>query len=116
MLVKDILSILFMLGGFFFFATATLGLLRLPDFYSRLHATGKGDTLAVVLSLIGLAVYYGFSLTSAKIVFIAVFMFLAQPTATHAISRAAFRCKVQPWTCKCGVLLEDDIAKQGETK
>lgn len=116
MLVKDILSILFMLGGFFFFATATLGLLRLPDFYSRLHATGKGDTLAVVLSLIGLAVYYGFSLTSAKIVFIAVFMFLAQPTATHAISRAAFRCKVQPWTCERRVLLEDDIAKQGETK
>jgi len=102
MIVKDILSILCMLGGFFFFATATLGLLRLPDFYARLHATGKGDTLAVVLSLMGLAVYYGFSLTSAKIIFIAVFMFLAQPTATHAISRAAFRCNVQPWTMPKG--------------
>ncbi len=98
MAIKDIISILFMLGGFFFFTTATLGLLRFPDFYARLHATGKGDTLAVVLALVGLAVYHGFSLTSAKIVFIAVFMFLAQPTATHAISRAAFRCGVQPWT------------------
>jgi multicomponent Na+:H+ antiporter subunit G len=100
MLVKDVLSILFMLAGFFFFTTATLGLLRFPDFFTRLHATGKGDTLAVLLSLIGLAVYHGFSLTSVKIVFIAVFMFLAQPTATHAISRAAFRCGVQPWTCE----------------
>ncbi len=98
MLIKDILSILFMSAGFFFFTTATLGLLRFPDFFTRLHATGKGDTLAVLLSLLGLAAYHGFSLTSAKIVFIAVFMFLAQPTATHAISRAAFRCNVQPWT------------------
>jgi len=100
MLVKDVVSAMFVLGGLFFFMTATLGLLRLPDFYARLHATGKGDTLAVFSSLIGLAVYHGFSLTSAKIVFIAVFMFLAQPTATHAISRAAFRCHVEPWTCE----------------
>lgn len=102
MLVKDVISVLLMLAGFFFFVTATLGLLRLPDFFSRLHATGKGDTLAVLLSLIGLAVYHGVSLTSAKIVFIAVFMFLAQPTATHAISRAAFRCGVRPWTMPKG--------------
>ena len=98
MTAREILSIFFVLSGFFFFVTATLGLLRFPDFYARLHATGKGDTLAVLLSLIGLAFYHGFSLTSVKIVFIAVFMFLAQPTATHAISRAAFRCKLQPWT------------------
>ncbi len=97
MLIKDILCILFILAGFFFFATATLGLLRLPDFYARLHATGKGDTLAVFLALVGLAAYQGFSLTSVKILFIAVFMFLAQPTATHAISRAAYRCDVRPW-------------------
>ena len=78
MLIKDVVCILFLLAGFFFFLTATLGLLRLPDFYARLHATGKGDTLAVFLALIGLAVYEGFSLTSVKIVLIAVFMFLAQ--------------------------------------
>ncbi len=95
--ITDILFILFMVGGLFFFTTATLGLLRFPDFFSRLHATGKGDTLAVFLSLIGLGIYEGFSLTSLKIVFIAVFMFLAQPTATHAISRAGFRSGLKPW-------------------
>jgi multicomponent Na+:H+ antiporter subunit G len=116
MLVKDVLVILFMLGGFFLFSTATLGLLRLPDFYTRLHATGKGDTLAALWFLVGLAIYQGFSITSAKIVFIAVFMFLAQPTATHAISRAAFRCGVQPWTCEAAVLLGDDTGEEGGEK
>jgi len=112
MLVKDVICILFVLAGFFFFLTATLGLLRLPDFYARLHATGKGDTLAVFLALIGLAVYQGFSLTSVKIVLIAVFMFLAQPTATHAISRAAYRCEVQPWACE----LDSSLFEQGGEK
>jgi multicomponent Na+:H+ antiporter subunit G len=97
MSIHQVASIPFLLGGFFFFVTATVGLLRFPDFFCRLHATGKGDTLAVLLSLIGLSVYEGFSLTSLKIIFIAVFMFLAQPTSTHAISRAAMRCGQEPW-------------------
>ena len=102
MSVQQIVAIPFLLGGFFFFVAATVGLLRFPDFFCRLHATGKGDTLAVLLSLVGLSIYEGFSLTSLKIIFIAVFMFLAQPTATHAISRAALRCGLQPWTREKG--------------
>jgi len=102
MSVLHLTSILFLLAGFFFFLAATVGLLRFPDFFCRLHATGKGDTLAVLLSLIGLSIYEGFSLTSLKIMFIAVFMFLAQPTSTHAISRAAMRCHLEPWTKKNG--------------
>jgi multicomponent Na+:H+ antiporter subunit G len=97
-----IASIPFLLGGFFFFVAATVGLLRFPDFFCRLHATGKGDTLAVLLSLIGLSIYEGVSLTSLKLLFIAVFMFLAQPTSTHAISRAALRCGLEPWTKESG--------------
>jgi multicomponent Na+:H+ antiporter subunit G len=100
--IQLIVSILFLLGGFFFFVAATVGLLRFPDFFCRLHATGKGDTLAVLLSLIGLSIYEGLSFTSLKILFIAVFMFLAQPTSTHAISRAALRCGVDPWTKESG--------------
>jgi len=95
--VQQIVSIPFLLVGFFFFLAATIGLLRFPDFFCRLHATGKGDTMAVLLSLIGLSIYEGFSLTGLKLIFIAVFMFLAQPTATHAISRAAMRCGLEPW-------------------
>jgi multicomponent Na+:H+ antiporter subunit G len=97
MIITTILAVLFMVGGLFFFTTATIGLLRFPDFFTRLHATGKGDTLAVLLSLVGFSLYEGLSLTSLKIVFIAVFMFLAQPTATHALSRAGLRRGVKPW-------------------
>ncbi len=98
--ITTILAVLFMIGGLFFFTTATIGLLRFPDFFTRLHATGKGDTLAVLLFLVGFSFYEGFTLTSLKIIFIAVFMFLAQPTATHALSRAGLRCGVKPWMKK----------------
>lgn len=107
MIILTILGIIFMLAGVFFFTTATIGLLRFPDFYCRLHATGKGDTLGVLLSLTGLAIYnlhHGFSLAtilvSIKIMFIAMFIFLANPTATHAIVKAGLDSGVEPWTRK----------------
>jgi len=93
-----ILAILLISAGTFFFFTSTVGLLRFPDFYSRMHATGKGDTLGIFLSLVGLAFFSGWSLTSLKILFIAVFVFITSPTATHALLRAAFDSKVPPWT------------------
>jgi multicomponent Na+:H+ antiporter subunit G len=92
-------------AGTFFFATGVLGILRFPDFYSRMHATGKGDTLGTILTLAGLALYNldsGFSLAnilvSIKLLFIGVFWFLANPTATHALLRAAFDSGLMPWT------------------
>jgi len=101
----SIVAILFMLAGAFFFTTGVIGFLRFPDFYSRMHATGKGDTLGAVLVLTGLALYnlhHGFSLgnilVSIKLMFIAVFWFLANPTATHALLRAAFDSGLTPWT------------------
>ena len=92
-------------AGTFFFATGVLGILRFPDFYSRMHATGKGDTLGTVLTLGGLALYNldaGISLASilvsVKLLFIGVFWFLANPTATHALLRAAYDSGLMPWT------------------
>ena len=63
-----------------------------------MHAAGKCDTLGSLLVVGGLAVYHGVSLGSAKILFIAVFIFLTSPTATHAIARAALRNKLPLWT------------------
>jgi multicomponent Na+:H+ antiporter subunit G len=100
MTIFTVLAVILILGGLFFFSTATIGLLRFPDFYTRLHATGKGDTLAVFLSLIGIAIYEGITLTGLKVLLIALFMFLAQPTATHAISRAGIRSGYKHWTRK----------------
>lgn len=100
-----ILSIILIMAGVFFFFTATLGLLRFPDFYSRLQATGKGDTLGSLMILAGLALYNlssGLSLTailvSIKLLLIAVFIFIANPTATHALTRAGQDAGVEPWT------------------
>ncbi len=86
------------LTAFFFIFTGAVGILRLPDFYSRLHAMGKCDTLGVALLLGALALAEGVSLVSAKILLIVVFVAAANPTATHALGRAARRAGVPCWT------------------
>lgn len=94
----NIISAIFILGGLFFFTTGTIGLLRFPDFYTRMHATGKCDTLGALLILIGVAIHMGISLISIKVLFIAFFIFLANPTATHAVIRAGYKSGVPVWT------------------
>ena len=94
---NDICAIILIIGGLFSFLTSTVGLLRFPDLYTRMHATGKGDTLAVLLITVGAIVHHGLNLNSAKLSLIALFIFIANPTATHAIGRAAFRCGIKPW-------------------
>lgn len=82
--------------GVFFLLTGALGLVRFPDFYARMHAAGKCDTLGTLLVLGGLATYEGVSLVSARILLIAVFVFFTGPTATHAVARAAIRSDPAP--------------------
>ncbi len=96
----QILAVVLMIGGTFFLTVSAIGLLRLPDFYSRTHAVGKSETLGTILILSGLAVYNGWELSTIKILFIVIFALIANPTATHAISRAALRSGLQPWTRK----------------
>ena len=95
-----IAAIIFMLLGFFLTAVAVAGVLRFPDFYTRLHASGKVDSLGVSLTLLGLAIYNGISLTSLKIIFIAVFVLVANPIGTHLLARAAYQSGIVPWTKK----------------
>lgn len=92
-------DVLVMLGLLFILA-GVLGILRLPDFYARLHAMGKCDTLGVTLVLLGLAMHAGISLHSVKILLISVFITLANPTATHALARAALKSGLAPWLQK----------------
>ncbi len=84
-----VLAVIFVCSGVFFLLLGAVGILRFPDFYTRMHAAGKCDTLGVLLTFLGLAIYEGFSLASAKLLLIALFLFLTSPTATHAIARAA---------------------------
>ena len=89
-------SILLLLGAAFLIL-ATLGIVRLPDFFTRAHAMGKSETLGAILVLVGLAILNGLSLTSFKLVLILVFIAVANPVATHALVRAALRSGVTPW-------------------
>ena len=84
--------------GFGFVLSGVIGILRFPDFYCRLHAMGTCDTLGVALMIGGLALSEGFTLTSLKMLLVLVFVFLANPTATHALGRAAVRAGLTPWT------------------
>ena len=79
-----------------------VGILRLPDFFTRLHALGKSDTLGVALMTTALALHEGLSLNSLKILMIVVFVALANPTAAHVLGRAALKSGLVPWTREQG--------------
>jgi len=96
-MVQIVLAAICLLGGIFFLVVSCTGLLRLPDFYARCHAIGKSETLGAMLVLLGLAIFNGFDVNSFKLIVILVFIALANPTATHIIARAAYRCGLQPW-------------------
>ena len=84
-------------SGFFFVFTGAVGIVRFPDFFTRLHAMGKTDTLGVALMALGLAILEGASFNGVKILCIILFVSLANPTATHALGRAAHRAGLVPW-------------------
>jgi multicomponent Na+:H+ antiporter subunit G len=102
----DIVVIMLTVTGLLFFFATTVGILRFPDFYSRMHAAGKGDTLSSLLMLLALALYNFHEvnlanlLVAVKILLIVVFIFMASPTATHAITDAGFESGLKPWTKK----------------
>jgi multicomponent Na+:H+ antiporter subunit G len=101
MVIVDRIVILILLGGVFVTLAGAMGLLRFPDFYTRLHATGKCDTLGSGLILMGFMVFhfahYGTPLVPIKLLILIIFVFIANPTATHAIVKAAYRTGVSPW-------------------
>jgi multicomponent Na+:H+ antiporter subunit G len=102
MLLYSVVFVLLIMGLLLFFGAA-VGIIRFPDFYSRLHPAGKMDTLASLCMLLGLAIlnleHFDLLnlLTSLKILMILVFVFLASPTATHAIVDAGMRAGLKPW-------------------
>lgn len=101
--------------GIFFFLGAVVGLLRFPDFYTRMHAAGKGDTLSTLLILAGFIVYNyaqggdaGSWNVLVKLLFIALFIMLTSPTSTHALMKAGFESGIEPET------VDEEAAVEGE--
>ena len=85
----------FLAGGFFLIAGG-VGLIRFPDFYTRMHAAGMIDTLGAALLLFGMVLQSGDALTAIKLIMIGFFIFFTSPTATYAIAHAAFTGGLKP--------------------
>ena len=85
-----------LVSGGLFALIGGIGLLRFPDLYARMHASGITDTLGAMLVLGGLILHSGLHLNSFKLVAIAFFLLMTSPTATHALARAAWAEGVRP--------------------
>lgn len=91
----DILSIVSLVLGLFFLFVGTLGLLRLPDVYNRLHATTKCDTLGAGLVLLSMALQSSLT-TGIRLALLILFIVITNPTAAHVIARAAYNTGIRP--------------------
>lgn len=106
-MIITIISVVLILTGLVFFLGAALGLMRFPDFYCRMHATGKGDTLSSLLVVLGFAVYqlrdvHDFShdwpviLVILKLLAVVVFILLTSPTSTSALADGGWEDGIEP--------------------
>ena len=102
-ILYDILVSAFIGAGCFFALTGGIGILKMPDFYSRLHPAGKADTLAQTLIITGVLLQsfreesFGIQ-AGVKLILIVLLLFITTPTATHAITRAAYVDGLKHWT------------------
>jgi multicomponent Na+:H+ antiporter subunit G len=93
----DFLSWIIIVVGAGLSIVGAIGLLRFPDFYTRLHAAGITDTLGVWLILLGALLQVESWLVAIKLMLIVIFLFFTSPTATHALARAALTSGLKPW-------------------
>lgn len=93
-----VLSTLCILAGLFFLIVAAIGMVRLPDVFTRSHAVSLTDSLGAFLVLVGLAMHQGFTISMVKIFVVLALLFLLNPVIAHATIRAALRSGLKPWS------------------
>lgn len=93
----EILAVIFIVAGLFFLIVAAIGVIRLPDVFTRSHAVSLTDSLGAFLLLIGIAIYEGLSLNVLKLFAVLSLLYLQNPVITHATLRAAVRAGLKPW-------------------
>ena len=96
MIILDILSWIFLIGGSFFSIVGGFGIVRLPEFYSRLHGGGITDTLGAALIVIGLFFQASHPLVIVKLAMILFFLYLTSPASCHALARSALSQGIKP--------------------
>ena len=105
--IAEWLSAIFLLAGGVLCITGGVGLLRMPDFYSRVHAAGVTETLAAPLLLVGLLLQMDWSLDMVKVIMILIFVLATNPTATQAMAKATLSGGQRPYVV-------DDKPSSGE--
>ncbi|MDZ7736913.1 MAG: monovalent cation/H(+) antiporter subunit G [Gammaproteobacteria bacterium] len=113
--VLDVISGIFLISGGVFGILGGIGLLRFPDFYTRLHAAGITDTLCAFLIIVGLVIQAGLALVSIKLMLILVFMVFTAPTASHALARAGLAAGDDPETMEGEPMRVAPLDSPGET-
>lgn len=112
-------GVLLIVAGLVFFIGAAAGLMRFPDFYTRMHAAGKGDTLCSLLIVLGIAVYslgaadwghfqWGHLLIPLKLLAICAFIMFSSPVSTHALIDSGYDDGIKPIIGDGGDALADD--------
>ncbi len=95
--IFDVLGGICLVAGAFFALTGGIGIVRLPDFYTRMHGSALTDTLGAWLVLLGLMFTAGLTLVTVKLIMIGLLLALTSPTATHALARSAWEHGRRPW-------------------
>ena len=90
-IILNIIIIFCLTSGLFFFVVGVVGLVRMPDVFTRMHATTKCDTMGAGLIFLGLIIWQGMSFISLNILVILIFVWLTNPTAAHAIAKSAYQ-------------------------
>lgn len=98
-ILLNIIIIILLLSGTFFILSSSIGILRFPDVYTRLHAATKATTLGIASILIGtfLFLYSSHGIVSGKLLLAIVFILLTAPVSGHMLSRAAHKNGVKPF-------------------
>lgn len=104
-LALEVLSWVSIAGGLFFMVVGTIGILRMPDVFTRLHAAGMTDTMGAGLLILGMCIQAGLGLVLVRLVIVYLFLLFTSPIATHALARAALAGGVQPY----------EVRPEGET-
>lgn len=97
-LAIDVLSWVSIGAGLFFMIVGTIGVLRMPDVFTRLHAAGMTDTMGAGFLILGMCLQAGLGLVLVRLVFVYAFLTFTSPIATHALARAALAAGVAPLT------------------
>ncbi|WP_394739825.1 monovalent cation/H(+) antiporter subunit G [Natronococcus roseus] len=90
--------VLFVALGVFFTLVAAIGVLRLPDVYTRSHAATKADTLGAGFTIVAVGIYFGTTGEILRTILLLVFIYITNPTAAHSITRAAYSQDIEVWT------------------